>query len=144
MLWLAFIAGGLAGLSGYPFVIVYAATVCASLVAVGVGLAWLTSWAMNRKARRGQFGIGSLFYLTTLAAMYLAVIRWLVIQVEARAQYTLGWPGVMSVALFSSFFMVVTCPAVLGIIEALLRFGVWFLHWPPARPLLGMLLRGRR
>lgn len=143
LLWLALLAGGLAAMSDYPFMIVYPATVGASLVAAGVGLAWLTQWAMNRKARKGQFGIGSLFYVTTLAAMYLAAIRWVVVQIEARMQDTLDWPGVMTVGLFTTFVMVITCPAVFGMTEALLWFAVWLVHWPPARPLLKMVLRRR-
>lgn len=143
MLWLAILAAGLAGLSGYRFIIVYPATVAASLAAAGVILSWLTRWAMNRKAQKGQFGIGSLFYLTTLAAMYLAAIRWVVIQIEAQAQDTLHWPGVISVGFFGTFVIVITCPAVFGLTEALLWFAVWFVHWPPARPLLKRLLRRR-
>ena len=144
MVWLAFVAGGLWGLSGYPFAAVYAVTVCASLVAAGVAIAWLTHWATNRNARRRQFGIASLFYFITLTSMYLAVVRWVVVHLEARAHVIHHWPTVVMVGLWTTLVMVASCPIVFGITEALLRCAVWFLHWSPARPLLKLLFRRRK
>lgn len=149
MLWLAMIASGLTllnegTLSGWPFSTMYAATICAALVTAGLALLWLTLWAKNDKARAGQFAISSLFFLVTFAALYFAGIRWVVDRIETRVQEVLPWNAIAMVAFGYTAVVLFSCPAVLGITEALMWLGVWLVRWPPARPLLKLLLRRRR
>lgn len=149
MAWLAIIASGLTLLSGHPpsgwpFAAMYAATVCGSLFAAGLALAWLIRWAKNDHARTGQFAISSLFFVTTFAALYFAGIRWVVGCIEAHLQQALPWNAVALVGIGCALAVLFTCPAVLAITEPLLWFGVWLVRWPPARPTWKRLLRRRR
>ncbi|HET6883260.1 MAG TPA: hypothetical protein VFI31_24025 [Pirellulales bacterium] len=144
--WLAMIAAGLMALSGYPpsgwpFLAMYAATVCGALFIAGLALAWLVSWAKNKRARTGQFAVSSLFFLTTFAAMYFAGIRWVVGCIEAHVHQALPWNAVALVGLGYTLVVFVTLPAVVGITEPLLWFGVWLVRWQPARPFWKLLLR---
>ena len=142
--WLAIVAAGLSELSYYPFAAMYAATVCAALTTSGLVLAWLWRWAMNKEAREKQFGLGSLLFFTTLAALYFAGIRWVVVHVEARAGGPLPVVAVIGVAVLCTLVVIIAYPAVFCVTESLLWFAVWLVRWPPLRPVLKFCLQQRR
>lgn len=138
------LAAGLAALSGHSFVFMYAATLTAGLVCAGLALAWMYCWATNERAKQRQFGIGSLLFLTTFAAMYFAGIRWAVVQTEAQVGQRLPWGGIIGVGIGCTLLALMTAPAVLGVTESLMWFFVWLVRWPVARPLWRFWLRRRK
>ena len=143
MNWLAMVAGGLTLLTDYPFVAMYAATVCGALFTSGLALTWLFRWAVNEHARERQFGLSSLLFFTTFAAIYFAAIRWIVVHIEAQVHQVLPWQALIFVAFACTLLAILTSPAVLCVTEALLWFAVWLVRWPPARPVWRMFLRHR-
>ncbi|HEV3340634.1 MAG TPA: hypothetical protein VG125_09760 [Pirellulales bacterium] len=145
MAWLAVMAA----LSGYSFLVMYAATVCAALGTCALSLMWLVPWAMNPEARPKQFRLASLLYFITLAAVYLATIRWVVVHVEMRMREegvneALPWYLVLAVAGGLTLFLLIACPWVLYLAESLMWLAVWLVHWPPARGFIRLCLRRRK
>jgi len=138
------VALGLSALSGHSFTIMYAATIGAVLVCAGLALAWMYFWATNERAQGGQFALSSLLFLTTFAAIYFAGIRWVVVHVEAHVRQALPWSAVLGVGFGCTLVFLLTCPAVLGLTESLLWFGVWLVRWPFARPAWRFCLRCRQ
>jgi hypothetical protein len=148
MAWLAIVAALLTAMSGYPFVVVYAATVCGALGTCALALRWLLSWAMNAEEPRKQFRLASIFYFMTLAAIYLAAIRWVVVQIETPmveqgVREPLPWEAVVGIAVGLTFFLLVTLPWVLHLAESLMWLAVWLVRWPPMRRCLRFCLRRR-
>lgn len=141
MAWLAMVAGGLTLISGYPFLAVYAATVCGALFTSGLALAWLLRWAMNDDARERQFGLASLLFFITFTAIYLAAMRWVVDHVQALSRETLPWQAVLFIVFGCTLLAILSCPAVFCVTESLMWFAVWLVRWPPARPVLKYCLR---
>jgi hypothetical protein len=146
MAWRAVVAAGLAALSGYSFLVMYAATVCAALGTCALALMWLLPWAMNLEAPGKQFPLVSLLYFMTLAAIYFAAIRWVVVQVETRmheegVNEALPWYLVLALAGGLTLFLLITCPWVLRLAESLMWLAVWLVRWPPARRFIKLWLR---
>jgi len=63
-----------------PFPLAFAAVLGGFFICAGLGLWWLTLWARQKNARAGQFGVGSLFFLTVFAAIFFGTVRWVVVQ----------------------------------------------------------------
>ncbi|HWB11853.1 MAG TPA: hypothetical protein VG826_21665 [Pirellulales bacterium] len=144
--WLAVIAAILTGLSRNSFLVMYAATVCGALATSALALMWLLPWAMNTEAPRKQFRLASAFYFMTLVAVYLAAIRWVVVQVERQmaqegVRESLPWQAVMAMGAGVTLFLVITYPWVLRLAESLMWLAVWIVRWPPARRCLKFCLR---
>ncbi|HJT35907.1 MAG TPA: hypothetical protein VJ783_28015 [Pirellulales bacterium] len=141
MAWLAGIAAGVRTISGQGFLITFAAVIGGTLLTSGVCLAWLTRWASNKEARRGQFGVASLFFLVTLVAIYLATVRFvsdsLRVHLASRApiagvQFDLYWL-VVPVALVCLVVAMISVPIVMRLLEALMWFAVWLVRHPQTR-----------
>jgi hypothetical protein len=50
-----------------------------------LALAWLACTALREDGRTGRFGLGSLFLLTTFAAIYFGAVRWVVVNSPRRS-----------------------------------------------------------
>ena len=101
---------------------------------------------MNTGEARKQFRLASIFYFMTLAAMYLAFIRWIMVQIETRmgeerVWESLPWEAVVGIAVGLTLFLLVTLPWVLHLAESLMWLAVWLVRWPPTRRCLKFCLR---
>ena len=118
----------------YPFA--FAAVLGIFFVCGGLGLWWLTLWARQKDARRGQFGIGSLLFLTVFVAMFFGIVRWIVVRSSQQ------WPQADSIGVFcivAVICLLLAClsiPFVLCMGEAVLWAAVWFVKQPQVRRLL--------
>lgn len=141
MAWLAVIAAGVCTISGQGFLITFIAVIGGTLLTGGVCLAWLTRWASNKKARPGQFGVASLFFLVTLVAIYLATVRFvsdsLAVHLASRPptaseQFARYWL-VLPVALVCLVVAMISVPIMLRLLEAIMWFAVWLVRHPQTR-----------
>jgi hypothetical protein len=95
----------------------------------GLGLWWLTLWARQKDGRLGQFGIGSLLFLTVFAAMFFGTVRWIVVQISLPSHQADNAELFSKVALISLIVGLCSIPWVLRMSEALLWAAVWFVKF---------------
>lgn len=139
MAWLAGIAAGVSSISGHSFLTTYLAVVCGTLFTGGLCLAWLARWALNKKARGGQFGVASLFFLITLIAVFLSAVRLLFVSFQALlAKQDLdiaqlpSWV-MLPIGLVCLLVVLISVPVVLRLLEAVMWFAVWVVRHPATR-----------
>lgn len=139
--WLNFIKGSayLAGVSflassilRYPFAPTFAAVAAGTLSCSAVALVWITLWAQRRESRLGQFGIGSLLFLTLFVAVFCATVRFCATRIMElypgdRVEPTLTMISVATLTLIgvacSLFF-------VIRLLESLLNGLTWMIRRP--------------
>ena len=138
LLCLGVVALFLSEATGHRFLVVLVAVVGGALIWSSLGLVWLTLWALRKDSRLGQFGLGSLFFLTLFVALYLGLVRWTVVAIEQNSAWPVDNDGLfVSVAVAWLFALIVAAPFVLGMTESLLWFVVWILRRRPIGWLLG-------
>jgi hypothetical protein len=91
-------------------------------------LVWATSWAIRKDARRNQFSIVTLLFLTLIAAIYLGAIRWLADLAGDGLQA--GDATFLAAAAICLVLTALSAPFLLLIMESL----VWFAAWLVRRP----------
>ncbi len=139
--YLALISWVLCAVTERHFLTVFAAVVFGSLFCSGLALAWMTLWAVRKDSRLGQFGLGSLFFLTAFVALYCAAVRWVVIEIESNSTLPVRRDELfLPVAIGGLLASIVAVPLVAGMTESLL----WFAVWTVRRPLIRRLLIKRR
>lgn len=142
LLYLFFVTCIFSGITGTPFLPVFLAVLCGTVFCIVVGLIWLTNSALNKEARRWQFGIGSMLMTTLFASIYFSVVRWLVVN-QWRPSYVKGDAGL---GQFLGFGVLCFILAALGIPFLILLADrlVWFAVWLVKRPLVRRWLANRR
>ncbi len=133
-LWLVFISSLLAGFTGAPFLIVLVAVTLSAICTA----AMILVWAISRAKRRNQFSIATLLILITLSAVYLGVIRLLVI----LSGEPLGAADAPFLTVAVACFVMVgfSLPLLLVLMVRL----VWLAAWLVRRPGVRRWLRGTR
>ncbi|MBN2474919.1 MAG: hypothetical protein JXB62_09955 [Pirellulales bacterium] len=143
--YLALVAAMLRSTTGHSFLVVLPAVIGGALFCSGLALAWLTLWAVRNDGRLGQFGLGSLFFLTVFAALYFGLVRWLVVAVERGSAARTGDGGrFLSTAVLCLVVVLTSVPFVLGMTESLLWLAVWIVRRRPVRKLLARKRRRLR
>lgn len=141
--YLALVAVVLSGLTAAPFLRVFLAVALVAAFLTTLVLIWLTRWAMREDGRRGQFGLASLLFLTTLVAVCLAVVRWVVVSANPLRRDG-QWSSELTIFLFTGalFLLLATLalPFLAGMAESLVWLAVWFVRRPLVR---GWLSRRR-
>ncbi len=141
LLYLALVALFIRSAIDRHYLAVFAAVIGATVLCSGLTLAWLTLWAMRKDGRLGQFGVGSLLFLTAFAAVFLGGVRWIVTEIEISAvNFEPGNRLFLSVAIYCLVALVIGIPLVVRMTEST----VWFAAWAVRRPLIRRLLNRRR
>ena len=137
LLYLGVVAGLLSIATWHPFVVVLVAVIGGALSCSILALTWLTLWAVRRDSRIGQYGIGSLLFLTVFVALYFGLVRWTADAIGQNPHVQVSREEVLtSVALMCLCASILAVPFVLGMTESLLWFAVWVLRRRPVQRLL--------
>jgi len=149
-LWrLLFAVGYLAGIAWafgagarVSFVSTLLALLAGTVFTTTLALVWLTRSALRADGRQGQFGLGSLLFLTTFAAIYFGTVRWVVVHAARSPAVRPGEElGVFAiVGALCLVAAVVAVPIVFAAADSL----VWFAVWLVRRPRVRRWLRARR
>ena len=100
-------------------------------------LVWLTSRAVRRESRQGQFSIATMLFLTFLAAAYLSVIRVLAGQMTVVPGNP---PPFIQAAILCGFLSGMSAPFLLILMDSF----VWLAAWIVRRPWIQRRLRRLR
>lgn len=103
------------------------------------GLALAVRWAARGEQERPQFSLGTILFITSLAAIYFGVAR--SIGMGTRVETWVGWMGVF---LYSGILLVLACPATLLMGDLLLGLAAWLVHRPAVQRWLRRWSRARR
>lgn len=142
--WSAMVAALLSELTDAPFAPLFAVCLAGMLVAASLGLAWMTIWARRRQSLPGQFTIGSLFFATCFVALYFAAVRWVGFKLMLRdGMHSDGAVLYIPAALLCGLIALISIPIAFGMLEAVLRAGIWSLRQPIVRASLKGLRRLR-
>lgn len=135
LFWLFVSAVPLSMLTGHSIPVMLAMLFVGSLFCAGLVLWWMTLWASRRESRLGQFGIGSLLFVTLFVAMFLGFVRWLVSEGKAYGTVAAGEED-MAFLIIAPAFLIwsgVSLGILPGMVEAVLWGAVWFLKRPVVR-----------
>ena len=140
--YLALVAWILSSITDVGFLPMFVAVVIAAAFCTTLAIVWLTCWALREDARPGQFGLASLFFLTTLAAIYFGVIRWLMVHYKPFPAYRSNdhLETYMALAVVCLFLALVAVPFLLVTAETV----VWAAVWIVRRPIVRRWLHRRR
>jgi hypothetical protein len=134
--WLAFVAFALAVATSASYPLVFAGVLGGVVVCSSLGLTWLTLWARRKDSRLGQFGIGSLLFLTVYAALFFGTVRWILVRFAAQANRSPNsGEAFLIVAAICLVVAIVSVPVVLAMTEAVLWAAVWLARRAPIRRL---------
>jgi hypothetical protein len=129
----------------YSFIFTFAVVLGGTLVCSALALTWITLWAQRRDSQLGQFGIGSLMFLTLFAAIFCAVVRSItsrLMELHAVTQaddlQILAAVGAVTIVIIA-----VSLAFVLRLIESLLKAAVWLVRQRWLRRIIGTL-RGKK
>lgn len=139
--YLALVAGMFSGITGTPFVPVLLAVLAGAVFCTGLSLGLIARWAVRGGGRRGQFSLATMLLVTTLAAIYFGVVRWLV--VNSRPSMVDGSHGLAEFGIIGAvclFLAVLSIPFLLTMADSL----VWLAVWIVERPAVRRWLSGRR
>jgi len=117
------------------FLPVFVAVACGACFSTALGVWWLTRWALRDDSRPGQFGLASLLLLLTVAAVYFALVRMVVIRFVSLGSSRpdeASWAFLM-VAVFCLFFALLGVPFLLAMADSLVWFAVWLVRRPAVR-----------
>ena len=140
--YLVFLASVFGGVARVSFLWTFLALLAGTAFCTTLALGWLTRSAVRGDGRKGQFGLGSLFFLTTFAAVYFGAVRWVVVHLAplspGRSNHGLG----LFVIVGTVCLMLAACaiPFVVAVTDSL----VWFAVWLVRRPSVRRWLRNRR
>lgn len=144
-------AAGVSQVTGQSFFGAYLALLCSALFASAVALAWLIRWASKKENRERQFGLGSLFFIITLLAIYFAgmsaIMRGMAWHETARLPAGTRQPPawlIVPLGIYCSVLILISVPLVMGIVEALMWFAVWLVRRPATHRVVRWLLLRRR
>lgn len=99
-----------------------------------LALAWLTLWAGRRNSLPGQFTIGSLLFATGFTAIFFAAVRWIGVALEHAHDLRSGGGWLfLPVAFAVSVAVVLSVPIVFGMLNSMLRAGIWSMCQPAVR-----------
>jgi hypothetical protein len=126
---LAYVAGVVSSMTSSSFPGVFVCVLAGALVCSGLMLAWLTLWASRRDSRVGQFGIGSLLFLSVFVAMFFSAARWIITASSAQIGWSADrWEPFAFVTIGGLVVVAVLTPFVLGMTEAILWAVVWLIR----------------
>ncbi len=149
--WLALVTGSLQVLTGLGFWVIFAGVLGSALISGGLALWWLGLWASRPGFRLGQFGIGSLLFLTVFVALYLGAARWLTDAAQwnvpstgnhVRAASSSG--SFVSVTVLLFILAASSIPACLAVTEGVLWAAVWLVQRRAVQTVLAAIRRALR
>jgi hypothetical protein len=133
--YLALVAHISSSVTEVDFLPMFLAIVAGAAACTTLAITWLTCSALREDARAGQFGLGSLFFLTTFAAIYFGLIRWLV--VHSRHAVVRGpidvWQQYLAIGLVCVFLSVLAVPFLVIMADSLVWLAVWIVRRPKVR-----------
>ena len=134
LVYLAMVAVGVTAATGHHFLIVFVGVVLGAVFCSGLALFWMTLWALRDDDRPGQFGLGSLFFLTGFVSIYFATVRWLVVAGQRNWASEENTTGLfLTISAICLVLLAITIPFVLLLTESLIWFAVWIVHRPAVR-----------
>ena len=140
--YLALVAVIFSDFVGIGFLPMFVAVLVGAAFCTVLAIVWLTCWALREDSRAGQFGLGSLFFLTTFAAVYFGLVRWLVV----HSRHFVGrgpneaWQQYLGVGLLCVVLCGLAVPFLLIMAEGLVWLAVRIVRHPRVR----RWLKGRR
>ncbi len=128
--------------TGAGFVPTLLAVLAGAAFCTTLALIWLTRWALRDDTRSRQFGLGSLFFLTTFAAVYFGFVRWLVVHATPMGAAFSKETGklFLVVGVISLVLAAIAVPFLFGMAESLVWLAVWIVR---RRVVRRWLSRGR-
>lgn len=99
--------------------------VLAAVTVFLVGLALAVRWAVRAEQQRPQFSLGTVLFVTTLAAIYFGVTR--LLGGGMRAESWGGWIGAF---IYSGLLLLLACPATLWLGDSVLALAAWIVNRP--------------
>ncbi|HYW79615.1 MAG TPA: hypothetical protein VE890_08560 [Thermoguttaceae bacterium] len=138
LVYFSLLAAIVSEITEHPYVFVWFGLLAAVAICAGLALTWATLWALRDDGRLGQFGIGSLLFLTVFAAMFFGLVRWLDDAIERTAP-TLHDQGLQFsvVAVGVLLMLLMSIPYAIGLTESVIWLAVWVLRHPMVRRLFG-------
>jgi len=134
IVWFGFLAWLVSMSTRTPFRAVFVVVSGGEILTACLALAWLTLWAERRNSVAGQFTIGSLLFATCFAAIFFAAVRWIGAALD-HAHHSPSGGGwlFLPVAFAVSIAAVISIPIVFGMLNSILRFGIWSMRQPALR-----------
>ena len=131
--YLALVALVLSGVTEVDFLPMFLAVVAGAALCTTLAIVWLTCSALREDARPGQFGLGSLFFLTTFAAIFFGVVRWLVVHCKPFVARGAGdsFDRFLALGIACLLLGAIAVPFLVVMAENL----VWAAVWPIAGPM---------
>ncbi len=120
-----------------PFFLVLPGLLAAVAVCAGLALTWATLWARRDDGRLGQFGIGSLLFLTVFAALFFGLVRWIEDAVKQLNPTSQQGAHFGEVAIGVLVVSVISIPFAIGLTESVIWLAVCVLRRPTVRRLRG-------
>jgi hypothetical protein len=120
--WLCLLAFVLSAVLQASFWAVLLGLFLVMLLVGGLAFWWLTLWALRKDGRLGQFGIGSLLFLTLFVAIYLSAVRWLITMLPGAPVQGCSF---LIVALIGLVPVAISIPILLPMLDAILWAAVW-------------------
>lgn len=134
IVWLAFLASLVSTYTQTPLGPVFVVVSGGTTLTACLALAWLTLWAGRRNSLPGQFTVGSLLFATCFAAIFFAAVRWIGAALKRAHDFPSGGGWLfLPVALAVSVAVVFSIPIVFGMLNSMLRFGIWSMRQPAVR-----------
>jgi len=94
----------------------------------------MTLWAQREESQLGQFGIGSLFFLTIFSALFLAAVRGVISLMSLVGREPIDpLKAFAPIAVVLIIYIIASLPFMLGLTEGLLWAGVWLIRQPWVR-----------
>ncbi|HEV7225285.1 MAG TPA: hypothetical protein VGN42_21445 [Pirellulales bacterium] len=132
--WFGFLAWLVSISTRTPFRAAFVVVSGGGILTACLALAWLTLWAQRRNSVAGQFTIGSVLFATCFAAIFCAAVRWIGVQLDRGPRLPSGGGWLfLPVAFAVSIAAVISIPIVFGMLNSMLRFGIWSLRRPALR-----------
>lgn len=140
--YLAIVASIFSGVTGVGFIPVFLALLSGAIVCTTLALIWLTRWALREDGRTRQFTLGSIFFVTVFAAIYLGLVRWLVVE-STRAGVIGAGQELVAFAGFAVLCLLLAAISI-GLFLRMAEAFVWFAVWIVRRPRVRRWLARRR
>ncbi len=139
--FLAFLATPISLIAEISFMIVFPVLFAFVVSCGALLLAWQKPWVRRADSERRQFGISSVLLLTTIAAIFLGLVRWLMCVITERTDaLDESIPLFLALALFALVAAIPTIILGLHMTESLLWGAVWIVR----RPWFRRMMRARR
>ena len=135
LLYLTLVAGFFCAATETAFLPTFLAVVCGACFSTTLGVWWLARWALRDDSRPGQFGLASLLLLITVAAVYFAVVRWVVNRSVSLGSFRPdeASQGFLTVGVFCLLLALLGVPFLVAMADSLVWLAVCLVRHPAVR-----------